>query len=424
MRAFLAISRSAAAMVAVVTVSAPRIGHADSVILKNGSMIHGKASMADGHVRVDFGASGHITIPERSVAKIVPNDENDFARAEATPVPAAAARPVVVRLTENGQRYGGGPIVGRTRASSDERVMELELLEGGVVRILKDDVASVTEADEASARPVPAASTEAADRITTTHRIHLRNGEVLAGNVLSNPENGPLELGIGHLGTMKIRRGEIAAVDTVEGVYLLPPPPPEPEALDDRSLDAPPKEAPLDALRREIREQVIREVLESLIEKKIDGSITPLIHELSLDSIEVAPAQAEEIVRYVAELGRHRTRNRVRAERYLKDFGVASLPYLAPALRHPFELTRRAAMRVIRDVGDIRAVPYAISGIVDEDVFVRQHANEALARLLGAKIADSSERPAAARAAARDAYESYWQGLIIDHVVENLAATF
>jgi HEAT repeat protein len=95
---------------------------------------------------------------------------------------------------------------------------------------------------------------------------------------------------------------------------------------------------------------------------------------------EMDPARQAEIEQLVRELARQRHQNRTRAESKLRALGAEAVPFLEPALRHPFNLARRAAMRLARDGGGEDAVLFAIDALTDEDIFVRQFAAETLAR--------------------------------------------
>ena len=112
---------------------------------------------------------------------------------------------------------------------------------------------------------------------------------------------------------------------------------------------------------------------------------------------------------FVAELGRQRNTNRVRAENALRGFGHHALPFVAKAASHPFELTRRAAQRIIRDAKDVRGAPLAIEALTDQDYFVRVHAHEALQGILHeAKISYNAKAGVKQLQAAQSAYRTFW----------------
>ncbi|MCH2364982.1 MAG: HEAT repeat domain-containing protein, partial [Planctomycetes bacterium] len=92
----------------------------------------------------------------------------------------------------------------------------------------------------------------------------------------------------------------------------------------------------------------------------------------------VDPKLDAEIRRYVSELSRQRSQNRVRAETALKRLGPVTLPYLEKAARHPFALTRRAIIRIVAETGGPEGVKLLRAALKDEDSWVRKLAREAL----------------------------------------------
>ncbi len=92
----------------------------------------------------------------------------------------------------------------------------------------------------------------------------------------------------------------------------------------------------------------------------------------------VDPKLDAEIRRYVSELSRQRSQNRVRAEAALKRLGPVTLPYLEKAARHPFALTRRAIIRIVAKTGGPEGVKLLRAALKDEDSWVRKLALEAL----------------------------------------------
>ena len=92
----------------------------------------------------------------------------------------------------------------------------------------------------------------------------------------------------------------------------------------------------------------------------------------------VDPKLDAEIRRYVSELSRQRSQNRVRAEAALKRLGPVTLPYLEKAARHPFALTRRAIIRIVAETGGPEGVKLLRAALKDEDSWVRKMAREAL----------------------------------------------
>ena len=119
----------------------------------------------------------------------------------------------------------------------------------------------------------------------------------------------------------------------------------------------------------------------------------------------------------MAELGRQRTRHRVRAERKLIAIGSPALVFLEPLTRHPFELTRRGTQRVVRDINDRAGAPLSIEALTDEDHYVRKLAYESLRKLLPeVEIAYDVDGSVESHIAVRDEYRQAW-----DHIRLNTA---
>ena len=85
-----------------------------------------------------------------------------------------------------------------------------------------------------------------------------------------------------------------------------------------------------------------------------------------------------EILGYISELSRQRSQNRVRAEAALKHLGPVTLPYLEKAARHPFELTRRAIIRIVAETGGPDGADLLRAALSDKDPWVKKIAREAL----------------------------------------------
>ncbi|HLU48660.1 MAG TPA: HEAT repeat domain-containing protein [Planctomycetota bacterium] len=444
---------------------------ADTIILKNGNKIHGRTTIENGIVRVDFGEQGRMSMPASEVRQIIEDDSNAFAdTGEAAIVPAAAGDLIVVRLKEGADRFGRGVYLGWSVAGTDDRVLRLSLPEGGTMEILRSSIASIepveeasqhsdlthlvtpfidrggdrsvageaaggaTEGDEEALPAVPgdegaageAQSPEAQDggdeqaaveqvtKFTTRHKILLENGRILRGTVIERPESGPVLIEVGNLGVFQLRPGQIASIEdevaTVEIISTTEEMPAEPTRAT----------APLSELRSQIRDQVLRDLLGSLLDEAIDDRMRTRA-ELDIEGIEVGNDLAAEILYWVRELGRQRNQNRARAERHLKAYGAAVLPFLGAAVNHPFELTRRAAMRIIRDVGDVRGAPYALKLLDDDDPWVRRLAYEALATLFRYRAPFNPDAPPPADGGkTRELYEQLWEDYTLDGMIRSL----
>jgi hypothetical protein len=321
---------------------------ADTLHLDNGYAVNGKiddeGSTDDTYV-VRIGATGLLRIRRAQVTSIERNALDDGARpdaAEGAPVPAAARELVQVRLKADAVYGNGGILYGARLKSPDEKTVVIETPGAGITRISRDAIEKVEpyRAVAAGGAPVPTAAGAAVVR--TTHRVHLTNGRVLAGNVVDEAGSAVLTVEIEGLGRLLIERRRVQSIEEAPGEISIPPEPAAapPPLLGPRAEKAPPVEPPA---------------------------------EVAID-----PALEEEILQHVEELGRWRARNRTRAEEALRRIGAPAVPDLAGLVTHPFELTRRAAMRLARDARSPAGIPLAIDGLLDEDEWVRALADEAL----------------------------------------------
>lgn len=400
----LVITLTIAAILAILSGDRP-MSYADTVILKNGSAIHGSATTLNGQVTVDFGKAGRISFPESTVVKIIDDELNDFDPngGAATPMPAAATKPVVVTLKKGRDMFGRGVYRGRVLPSQDDRTLRLRLPGGGTLKINRDTIDKI-EDDADATRPTPAVA-PGQRVIATTHLVTLTNGRKIRGNLVETPETEPLKIELGQLGTLMFRRDRVASVEPVAGTYELPAPPPA------ATEDQPPPPPALEDLKEQLREEILQDLLRTLIDDRIDRALEDGRATLGMRDITEGLDNETilEIQHHVYELGRQRTRNRTRAENALRRFGALALPYLQAAAIHPFELTRRAVQRLVRDIGDLRGVRYAIDALTDSDLFVRRHAHEALRSIIGPGIAYDPTAPASRRRAAQRQYRDLWQ---------------
>jgi hypothetical protein len=405
-------------------VTAAREAAADSVILKNGARIDGKVTdhrETTGHVRVDIGDTGFILLRTGEVARIETGGEGAAAaqpaaaaaKDEARAVEALERSKVRVTVPPGGDFYGDRTYEGVLAPESTAEMLVLEVPGPGKVYIPNSANTTVARAPEtAEAAPAAAAGDGV---IRTTHRVHLSNGRTLTGNLVETPASEPLKLRIGGMGAMSIPRDKVVSVEQAAGTITLPAAPPAEPA---KTPTGTPEEAPAatpaetrEQLKRELREEILRELLDRLIEQKIESALPP-VGGLGLDLGAIPEGLTNDdvfaIQEAVLELGRQRNTNRVRAENHLRSMGPAVIPFLAPAAAHPFDLTRRAAQRILRDLGDIHGAPLAIARLNDPDQFTRSLAGEALAVMLPSDIryaADARERD---RLTAQAAYHALW----------------
>ncbi|MBN1443837.1 MAG: HEAT repeat domain-containing protein [Planctomycetes bacterium] len=402
-------------------------GHADSIVLRNQSTIHGKARKEAGKIIIQFGSTGEMAIPEEQVLKIIKNDLDDFElRAEEGDIlPAADTAAVVVTMKADMDPLGVGRYIGWEGPSDDDSIFVLRLPGGGILRLPRECIESVEVVERRSEVRPAVESPDGA--IRTTHVVHLVDGRKILGNVVEDIAGQPLKVEIGDLGILLIRRGRIEKIEEKEGSYAPAAPAASVGAPDEPK---PIPQADLEKLKKQLKQEILRELLEGILDEKVDKKIEEAIgegkRELSMESAaeSLTTERIEEIQHLVYEIGRHRSRNRVRAEAALADIGPAVLPFLKQAATHPFELTRRAVQRIVRDIGDIRGAPYAIGALTDTDAFVREIAAEALRSLLGLPVAYSPSAPAAQRQAAQARYREVWDEIQREHLRDAVAQRF
>ena len=379
-----------------VMLSSPGAIHADTVYLKNGYRIHGKVdrdASSDTEYVVRIGDSGLIRLRRDRVERVEANGLDTVApdSPAAAAVPAAGVGEMVTVILRNSTFFNDrvqalqsvptptglptpdededfaedrprarGGISGVRVPTTDEKVV-LRVPGAGTIRLPHELIERVEPYRPPSGDLAPVAAREGV--IPTTHLVHLKNGRRLQGNVVPGEASAPLILELGSLGRVFIDRSTIEKTEPLRLEYKLPPPPPlETE---------PPTIGPLPA---ETKTAVQPEV------------------EIS----DVSPQLRVEILRHLYELTRQRNQNRVRAESSLRRLGAAAIPYLDMVRDHPFNLTRRAAMRLVRDARSMEGLPFAIDAMTDPDFFVRQHASEVLDLL---SEVDVSYRPNASPAA-------------------------
>jgi len=302
-----------------------------------------------------------------------------------------------------------GAIDGTISPESDDATVVVDLPDGKV-KIPRKDVAGVSKLENEAAPVKGTAVVEQARTIKTTHSVLLTNGRKLRGNLHKTPDSEPAKLIVGGLGVLSIPRRQIAAdgIKEEEGTIDLPEEK-KPEAVPEPKQPTP--EEMKAELKREVREELLREMIDQIIEEKVQkASGAQASAEPARDAEpSLSEAQVRAIQTAVHELTRQRTQNRVRAERHLKSLGAAVLSYLDPAANHPFELTRRAVQRIVRDLGDPRGAPFAINALNDPDSFVRELAHEALRKIFPSSIAYSAGAAERARLKAQAEYRALWE---------------
>ena len=383
--------------------SSPAFG--DTVLLTNGSRIDGKVITDNrargGEVVLGIGGIGTMMFRAGEVADV------KMATGGTTGDSTAAGNFVEVTLAKGSTFYGSGSYFGTiSPALSDEKNVVLSIPEVGTITIPRDVIVAITEVSDSSLARVPAAlaaeETTGPTEIRTSHAIYLKNGRKLIGTVLDTTVDEPIKVQIGQIGILIMPRDDVARIEEEAGVISVPAateaevsPVPEAPAADE-----------LDTLKEEIKAEILRELLQELLNVRL-GSLEagaepyPVVTRTTLTG-----ETAGRVREALRELTRHRTQNRVRAERRLKSMGAPVLPYVQSLVHHPFELTRRAVQRIVRDIGSQGGVPIAIEGLSDEDKFVRELAHEALRKLLPEANA-IAYRPSAPRGKLAEAQEEY-----------------
>jgi len=193
--------------------------------------------------------------------------------------------------------------------------------------------------------------------------VELRNGRVIHGKVIGKfPDSGPVTITFTGGGSLTLDPDRILRVrrDT-RCDFKLPPGKPgteKPRNVQD-SAGKKPGASPKKPAEKKIPVEEAEESAEP-------------------GGAPVDPKLEAEIRRYVSELSRQRSQNRVRAEAALKRLGPVTLPYLEKAARHPFALTRRAIIRIVAETGGPGGEKLLRAALKDEDSWVRKLAREAL----------------------------------------------
>ena len=358
---------------------------ADTVLLKNGSRISGTIESDErdrrGSIILRINQSGHIILRYSEITSIEKGDGNT--------APASNGGFVEVELKKGNAFYGSGSYFGRISSASTDKELVLDVPSAGTIRIPRSAVKSIAQVPDSDSSLVPIAARNdgGAPRrqiIETTHAVYLRNGRKLTGALMSTAQSEPLKLRVGDLGVMILNRADVLYVEEEAGVIEIGGNSTAGEATSNAETDD--TEAgnvsDLDTLKAQLKEEILRELLEQMVESKLDATLQA---ERVGRRATLSPLSSNELLQVqdsVRELGRNRTRNRVRAERKLKSYGKTALSYLRPAVHHPFNLTRRAAQRVVRDIGSPEGALLAMDGLVDPDREVRQLAIESLRKIL------------------------------------------
>ena len=383
---------------------------ADQVHLKNGNKIEGKVVAQDDESRVllEIEGAGRMWLRRSEVAAI---EEGEAAADE-------AGNLVEVKLKNSASGfYGSGVYSGNVASSSNDEILVLVVAQGASMRIPRSAIESISEK-----QALPEVR-ESEEGIETTHKVILKNGNAIRGNVLAGSEDGPVRVTIGKSGTMTIPRREVLRIEEATGLI-----PAAPAATTDGDMDpeVDPAAEPQnidelkEQLKNELREELLDDLLHQLIEDKLSadaGSRIRSVENLLTEELvsQLSNDDVLHIQELVQELGRHRTRNRVRAENKLSRLGPVVLPFLHHAAKHPFDLTRRAVQRVVSRIDDLRGAPLAIAALNDHDAFVRKSAKESLEQFFPASdIRYGVDATAKARRQAQAAYWQLWEHVLFE----------
>src|SRR5262245_53526084 len=271
---------------------------ADTVHLKSGFSIDGKVSEARSNQErlvLELNSTGTLTIPRSQVATVEKNARTGIPAErpaeEGRPTPLITPNTMKVKLKKGQLYYGQGELYGVKSPQSDDKVLILSIPGVGEMRVPQEAVERVEPASPVGAeQPAPAAA--GARTIRTSHRIKLRNGEVLSGTLVPSRPEEPLVLDLGSLGRVYVPRDRIVEISAIPGEMKLPEPeeetpaPPAPQAEEAR----PPVEVPARTM--------------------------------------MDPELKQEILDNVYDLTRWRTRNRASAERRLVGLGPVVIPFL------------------------------------------------------------------------------------------------
>jgi hypothetical protein len=126
------------------------------------------------------------------------------------------------------------------------------------------------------------------------------------------------------------------------------------------------------------------------------------------DEKKIDPDLKKRIEELVDELQRQKSRNRVQAERHLEAIGQPTIPFLLPLARNENELVRVAVMRLFHSFGDQRVIDAAITGLLDDNEYVRDSANKALKRITGEDFGYQASASPRRRENGHDKWADWW----------------
>jgi hypothetical protein len=354
----------------------------DTVHLKSGFKIDGKVSESPtdrDKLIIEINSTGRLTIPKSQVEAVVQNARTGIApekpAEEGQAAPLIVPNMVAVTLKKGQGYYGVGSLYGVKSPKSNDRVLILSIPALGEVQLPQEAVERIEPvAPVGMGAPAPAAA--GPRTVRTTHRVKLLNGAVIPGTLVPSRPEEPLTLDVGSLGRLYLPRDRVVDISAFPGEMKIP----EPEE------EAAPPAAPAQKEETE-----------------------PTAKETAAAPMMVSPELKQEIQDNLLDLTRWRSRNRVNAERRLVSLGPVVIPFLVQVSRDPFELTRRAVARIIRDIGHPSAIPIAIDLLMDEDNFVRETAAEGLRSITGIDLGYQPYASHESRYKAQQRWRQWWE---------------
>lgn len=203
--------------------------------------------------------------------------------------------------------------------------------------------------------------------------VYLLNGSTIDGMEVGR-KDGFLLLQIGNLGRIEIPEKEIKSVEKNNRTGYIDPNRGNKKKADDVGLDKRTKKPKAEDDTSSDEKEL--EPLDAATEKKVKA--------------------------WVYDLTRQRSAHRVRAERKLLKVGERVVPFLVPISRHPHDPTRVAVYRIIKTVGGDQAVDSCLTGLEDENRFVRKLAWESLKKVSGKRYRFAWDEDGTEKQRARD----------------------
>lgn len=218
-------------------------------------------------------------------------------------------------------------------------------------------------------------------RYQVQHSICLKNGRTILGTVTARNDH-HLTVRFGSFGTMLIPRNQVDQIKEKPAVV----------ALSSRALTATTKPSCPPATRQKAGPQTGKAA-------KADRFTLPPIPE----------DQVQQLKRWLYELSRTDSHNRIRAERHLKAMGNIVVGPVIPFTRKPQWLIRCAALRILAEVNHPAGVTAIFTALQDSHPVVRQVADESLRKVTGC---DSPSKPYRDTKGAHKKFADRWAAIL------------